>query len=99
MFRQHIAASRARERRAATASAGMDSADVASTAAGGSFTRRRMTGAATPAATRAQAPALMALESRKARQYKNLRTAPEKWPLGRDFLAGPDSPFADRPRS
>ena len=55
----------------ATTSAGTDSTPAPSTAAGGSLTRRRRTGAVTPAATKAQAPALMARDPRKARQYKS----------------------------
>ena len=62
MFSEHTARSRFRLRGIATASAGGASAELSITPTGGRLTRRRNIGAATPAATRAQAPALIALE-------------------------------------
>ena len=60
----HSAAGRERRRRPAPT-------------AGGSLTRRRRTGSATPAATRAQAAALMALDARKARRVYGVPASAE----------------------
>src|ERR1700744_4669260 len=65
MFSAHRPKSRTRLRGIATTSAGGAAAAAPSTTALGSFTRRRTAGAATPTATRAQAPALMALRTLK----------------------------------
>src|SRR5947209_19165147 len=59
--------SRARERRAATASAIGDRPAIRGMADGAKRTRRRTIGAVTPTATTAHALARMALDSRKAR--------------------------------
>ncbi len=67
MFSAQTATVRLRLGGAATHKAIGASAALANTAAGGVFRRRRSTGAATPAATRAQAIGLIALEQRKPR--------------------------------
>src|ERR1700761_5492041 len=101
MFSTPVATSRARPRGIATAAAGTASADAPSTPAGGSLTRRRTTGAATPATTRAQAPARIALETRKARQYRRppRRGRAQNRPLERHFSVSGGRPIADRLRS
>ena len=84
MFRAHTPTSRARPRGIATTSAAGANAEAAITPAGCGLTLRRSAGAATPAATRAQAVALMALETRK--WLASISTAPQgqigPWPRG-----------------
>src|SRR5947209_7870906 len=65
MLSRHTPTSRPRLRRTATQSARGERPEVTSTATGGSLRRRRRAGAATPAATRAQAVTMMALDTRK----------------------------------
>ncbi len=69
ILRAQTATSRPRLRGIATHRATGARAALPSTAAGGSLIRRRSDGRATPAATRAQAVALIPLEARKRGQY------------------------------
>src|SRR5947199_7613367 len=65
MFRMHTAASRRRLRGYRRHTASGAKPDATSTPRRGSFSRRRTAAEATPAATRAQAVTLMALDARK----------------------------------
>ena len=76
MFSAHTPASRTRPLGIATTSAAGASAEAAIAAGCASLTLRRTAGAATPAATRAQAVALMARETRK--WLASIRTTPQR---------------------
>ena len=96
MFSAQTATSRARLRGTATHSATGASADRSrAPPAAGSFSRRRSAGAATPAATRAQAVARMPLDARKGAEYMAARACRLR-PTPRTGEREPQSPRLDR---